>query len=130
MVKKIEQMKTEIREKMRGGNGSVEMLHILNQDEIKGKVRLFAKVTLNPGSSIGQHDHVGEEEVYYILRGTAQVNDNGTLKTVCAGDVILTGDGAFHSIENTGNEPLEFMAVIMLYQMPFSGGYNPPLKGI
>ncbi|NLO38489.1 MAG: cupin domain-containing protein [Ruminiclostridium sp.] len=117
MVKKIEQMKTEIREKMRGGNGSVEMLHILNQDEIKGKVRLFAKVTLNPGSSIGQHDHVGEEEVYYILRGTAQVNDNGTLKTVCAGDVILTGDGAFHSIENTGNEPLEFMAVIMLYQM-------------
>jgi mannose-6-phosphate isomerase-like protein (cupin superfamily) len=115
MVKKIEQMKTEIRENMRGGKGSVEMLHILDKDEIKGKVRLFAKVTLNPGSSIGEHDHVGEEEVYYILKGTAQVNDNGTLKTVHAGDAILTGDGAFHALENIGDEPLEFMAVIMLY---------------
>lgn len=115
MVKKVEQMKAEIREKMRGGKGSVEMLHILEKDEIKGKVRLFAKVTLNPGCSIGEHDHVGEEEVYYVLKGTAQVNDNGVNKTVHAGDVILTGDGAFHSIENTGTEPLEFMAVILLY---------------
>lgn len=115
MVKKFEQMKTEIREKMRDGKGSVELLHILEKEEIKGKVRLFARVTLNPGCSIGEHDHIGEEEVYYILRGTAQVNDNGVMKTVHAGDVILTGDGAFHAIENAGDEPLEFMAVVMLY---------------
>lgn len=115
MVKQVEKMKTEIREKMRGGKGSVELLHILEQDELKGKVRLFAKVTLNPGSSIGEHDHVGEEEAYYILKGTAQVNDNGVLKTVHAGDVILTGGGAYHAIENAGSEPLEFVAVIMLY---------------
>ncbi len=115
MVKKMEQMKKEIREKMRGGNGSIEILHILEKEEMKGKVRMFARVTLNPGSSIGEHDHVGEEEAYYILKGTAQVNDNGILKTVHAGDVILTGDGAYHAIENTGDEPLEFMAVILLY---------------
>lgn len=116
MVKKIEQMRTEIREKMRGGNGSVEMLHILEKDEIKVKARLFAKVTLNPGCSIGVHDHVDEEEVYYILKGTGKVNDNGAEKMVQAGDVILTGNGAFHSLENSGNEPLELMAVILLYR--------------
>lgn len=115
MVKRIEAMKKEIREKMRGGNGNVELLHILEKDEMKGKVRLFAKVTLNPGCSIGEHDHVDEEEAYYILKGTGRVNDNGEYQTVQAGDVILTGNGAFHALENTGDEPLEFMAVVMLY---------------
>lgn len=108
-------MKLEIRERMRGGNGNGEILHILNIDEMKGKVRLFAKITLNPGCSIGMHQHEGEEEAYYILKGTANVNDNGTERIVKPGDVVLTGDGASHSIENTSDEPLEFIAVIMLY---------------
>jgi cytochrome c-type biogenesis protein CcmH/NrfF len=48
MIKKAEEMRLEIREQMRGGNGNVEIMHILNIDEMKGKVRLFAKITLNP----------------------------------------------------------------------------------
>lgn len=115
MIKKADDMVTEIREKMRGGTGSVKLLHILNKEEIKGKVRLFAKIVLEPGCSIGTHEHVDEEEAYYILRGTGTVCDDGTNRTVQAGDVVLTGNGASHSIENTGNEPLEFLAVIMLY---------------
>ncbi|NLG88231.1 MAG: cupin domain-containing protein [Clostridiaceae bacterium] len=115
MIKKAEEMKSEIRERLRGGNGNVELLHILNTDEMKGKVRLYAKITLNPGCSIGTHQHVDEEEAYYILKGTARVNDNGTEKIVKPGDVVLTGDGASHSIENAGDEPLEFIAVVMLY---------------
>jgi len=115
MIKKAEEMKLEIREKMRGGSGNVEILHILNMDEVKGKVRLFAKITLNPGSSIGMHQHEGEEEAYYILNGIARVNDNGTEKIVKPGDVVLTGNGASHSIENAADEPLEFIAVILLY---------------
>jgi mannose-6-phosphate isomerase-like protein (cupin superfamily) len=115
MVKKINNMKTEIREKMRGGKGNVKLLHILNKEEMKGKVRLLAKIALNPGCSIGTHEHIDEEEAYYILKGKGMVNDNGTERNVSEGDVILTGDGASHSIENTGDEPLEFIAVIMLY---------------
>lgn len=115
MIKKAEEMRLEIREQMRGGNGKAEILHILNIDDIKGKVRLFAKITLNPGCSIGMHQHEGEEEAYYILSGTARVNDNGTEKIVKPGDVVLTGNGASHSIENAADTPLEFIAVIMLY---------------
>lgn len=115
MIKRMSEMKTEIREQMRGGKGSVELIHILNKEEMKGKVRLFAKVVLNPGCSIGMHEHVDEEEAYYIIRGTGIVTDNGESSQVQAGDVILTGDGASHSIENTGDEPLEFIAVVMLY---------------
>lgn len=115
MVKRVEAMKNEIRERMRDGNGSVEILHILNSEEMKGKVRMFAKVTLNPGCSIGLHQHNDEEEAYYILKGKGRVVDSGTESLVQAGDVVLTGNGASHAIENVGCEPLEFMAVVMLY---------------
>ncbi len=44
------------------------------------------------------------------------MNDNGEMKGIKAGDVMLTPGGEKHSIENIGNEPLEFLAVIMLYK--------------
>lgn len=108
-------MEQEIREQMRGGKGSIKITHILKQDELKGKCRLCAQMSLEPGSSVGLHRHENEEEIYYITRGKGLVNDNGTETEVNAGDVVLTPDGEEHSIENIGDEPLEFTAVILLY---------------
>ena len=39
---------------------------------------------------------------------------NGTKNEINAGDAVLTGDEASHSIENTGPELLEIMAIILL----------------
>jgi len=115
MIKRAEQMIKEIKEQMRGGKGSVEITHIFKQDELKGKARLCAKITINPGCSIGLHEHVNEEEIFYIIKGKALIDDNGTKQEAGPGDAILTGGGATHAVENTGNEPLEMMAVILLY---------------
>ena len=115
MIKKSNEMVKEVKEQMRGGKGNIEIMHILKQDELKGKARLCAQMTINPGCSIGLHEHVNEEEIYYILKGKGLVDDNGVKQEVCAGDCILTGNGASHSIENTGDEPLVFVAVILLY---------------
>lgn len=43
------------------------------------------------------------------------MEDNRIKQEVKEGDVILTGDGASHSIENISEEPLEVMAIILLY---------------
>lgn len=115
MIKKAQEMAREIKEQMRGGKGSVEILHIYKQEELKGKARLCAKITLQSGCSIGLHQHDNEEEIFYLIRGKGRVNDNGTEKEVAAGDAILTGGGATHAVENTGDEPLEMMAVILLH---------------
>jgi len=115
MIKRSNEMVQEIKEQMRGGKGSVEITHILNQNEINGKSRLIAKVTLNPGCSIGWHEHVNEEEMYYIIKGKAVVDDNGQKHELNHGDASLTVGGKSHSIENAGDEPLEFIAVILLY---------------
>ncbi len=115
MIKNAGEMISEIKNQMRGGKGSIEMTHIFKQEELLGKSRMVAKITINPGSSIGMHEHTGEEEIYYITGGKGIVNDNGTVKEVTAGDAILTGNGASHSIENNGTEPLVFVAVILVY---------------
>lgn len=115
MVRRANAMERQIRENLRGGNGSVEFVHIVKQNELGGKCRLFAKMIVNPGCSVGLHDHTNEEEIYYILAGSGMVVDNGLKQEVGPGDAIVTGGGNSHSIENTGKEPLEVMAVILLY---------------
>lgn len=115
MIKRANEMVKEIKVQMRGGKGSVEITHIFKQDELKGKARLCARITINPGCSIGLHEHANEEEIFYIIKGKGLVDDNGSKQELAVGDSILTGGGAFHSIENTGNEPLELVAVILLY---------------
>lgn len=115
MIRRGSEMVKEIKEQMRGGKGTVEITHILKQDEINGKARLVAKISLNPGCSIGWHEHVNEEEIYYILKGKALIDENGEKHELNPGDASLTKGGESHSIENIGDEVLEFVAVILLY---------------
>jgi mannose-6-phosphate isomerase-like protein (cupin superfamily) len=115
MIKRNGDMEKEVREEMRGGKGEIEILHIFRKEELKGKVRLHARLRLPKGSSIGFHAHEGEEEVFFILSGTGLVNDNGVTSTVGPGDAVLTGGGAGHAIESIGEEPLELVATIFVY---------------
>jgi len=115
LLKKSDQMVVELREQMRGGQGTIEIKNIFQVEELKGKVRLFAEITLPSGASIGFHHHEQEEEVYYFLSGVGIVDDNGITREVKAGEVLLTGDGAGHAVRNTGTELLKILAVILLY---------------
>jgi len=115
MIKLNNEMLRESREKMRGGIGEVHFMHLFQKEELKGKCRLFSRISIPPGNSIGFHDHADEEEIYYILKGRAEVLDGDLVREVGPGDAVLTGGGAGHSIKNIGTESLEFLAVILLY---------------
>ena len=116
MIRKSGTYQSEIREKMRGGDGQVTIEHFWKpQDDMKSGNRLFAKLIITPGSSIGFHKHENEDEIFVILKGEGEVDDNGTKSHVKAGDSILTGNGAGHSIRCTGNSNLEVIAVITPY---------------
>ncbi len=100
---------------MRGGTGEVRIRHYFKQEEITAPCRLCAELVLPPGSSIGMHEHAGEDEVYIVHQGNGLVNVSGKETGVAAGDAILTGRGASHSIRNTGDMDLVITAVIMMY---------------
>ena len=118
MLKKAQECRQEKAEGRFGGNGVAVISHIMEKTELLANCRLFAKITLDPGCSIGYHQHAQEEEIYYILSGQGVVNDNGDIRTVYPGDAVYTGNGAYHSIENQGDAPLEFLGVILTYQPP------------
>ena len=115
MVKYKNEMRSEERPNMRGGNGTVKITHALEKEEINGPLRLCATLTLEPGASIGEHIHEKEDEIFYIVSGTAKVVDNGVEKVVYAGDSIITGNGGSHSIENIGIDNLVVFATIVTY---------------
>jgi mannose-6-phosphate isomerase-like protein (cupin superfamily) len=115
MIRKKSEMEKEVRERMRGGTGSVEILHVFRSSELKGRTRLFARLRLAAGSSIGFHRHEGEEEIFYVLAGTGDVSEGGPVSVVGPGDAVHTGGGEGHSISNPGPGPLEFLAVILVY---------------
>lgn len=98
---------------LRNGKGNIKREHIIMGDEFKGKGKLFAKITIPKGNSIGMHDHTEDFEVYYILKGVGRVLDNGNLVEVKEGDVIYTADGNKHYLENIGVVDLELIAVVL-----------------
>ena len=114
MVIHRSEMKTEDKERMRDGKGSTHLVYLLDGSTQKN-ARMFAEITLNPGCSIGYHQHEAETEYYFILSGSGTVNDNGNEVQVKQGDSITTGNGNSHSINNTGSVPLVFHAVIITY---------------
>ena len=112
MIRKADEMAMEKREHMRGGDGTVTLTPAFQPGDYAAGLRLFSRITLPAGASIGYHVHEGEEELCYFLAGTAEFNDNGALHIVHAGDATATGSGQGHSVRNCGEEPVEILAVI------------------
>lgn len=66
---------------------------------------VFKKRVFKPGSAIGYHLQK-EDEIYYIVSGTGEMQMNGKTFKVKAGDAILTRTGSSHGLKQTGNEDL------------------------
>lgn len=114
MYLKKEDVVVETLKSANGCDTPIEKLSFLTETEMKDSSRLFGKVTVPAGCSLGYHTHEGEGEAYHILQGTALYNDNGTTYEIHAGDTTFTASGSGHGIENIGDDDLVFIALILL----------------
>ena len=109
---------TEVEGGFPESRGKRYMYHILTKDELNGHGRLYARVVLPSGSSVGWHQHVHDTEPYYVLKGEGDFffgdtkDGPRTKEHVRAGQVCLINVGQWHSIENNSGEELELMALI------------------
>ena len=114
MIRRADECKVEYREHMRDGDGTVKLTSFISgPEELYDKGRLFSKITLEPGCSIGFHIHETDSELFYFVRGTGEYSDNGEIRTVYPGDVAICPAGTGHSIANRGDETLDLVAVIV-----------------
>ena len=100
-------------EHVNGGEGYILKEALLKKEELGEHCRMFSLVTVPTGCELGCHEHHGETETYYILRGKGTYNDNGKEMDVKAGDVLFCKDGEGHGIVNTGEYDLVFVALIL-----------------
>lgn len=78
------------------------------------KLRKFPLAELEVGGEVEFHIHNGESESYYIISGNGMYNANGKEISVSPGTVTFTPSNSGHSIKNTGDEKLVFIALIIL----------------
>ncbi|SIT73996.1 cupin domain-containing protein [Edaphobacillus lindanitolerans] len=96
-----------------GGEGSIDLSRIVvPEDRLEG-IKLFARVTVHPRSTIAYHIHREESEVYYLLEGKGIFIDNGGKRIpVTAGDFCMIQKGQGHGIENPHDEKIEMLAIV------------------
>ncbi|REC60075.1 hypothetical protein DRF65_23080 [Chryseobacterium pennae] len=102
------------RENMYGGNGTVYLIQMFGQNELANNRLAAYMVLLNNGDESGFHTHNArnEEELYVVVHGTGEYRERtGTegavrKKVLQKGDITAINSIGYHSIENTGDEPL------------------------
>ncbi|MDO4478325.1 MAG: cupin domain-containing protein [Lachnospiraceae bacterium] len=116
MITRGETHHVDLNKNMRGGEGTIKITHFMNKEDAEGHGRLFAKIEIPVGGSIGVHDHQGEFETFYIIGGEGIIVDNGEEVKVNVGDFHKCASGSSHGVINTGSEPLVMIALIMSAQ--------------
>ncbi len=114
MIVKVNECKEDIKEGLRGGNGSA-ILNMIHQTNDFKNVKMMTTVTLKPGCSIGFHEHIEETEYYYILEGNGLVKESSGETVVGKGDTVITTDKQTHAIENQSDKDLVFLAIIVTF---------------
>ncbi len=116
MIKRNKNMTESVKVNMRGGDGQVIVREVFDKGEYKGAARLVAEIVLEPGCSIGCHVHENEEEIFYIMEGTATYDDNGETVILNKGDSCICLGGEKHSIANREKSgTLRVFATILTY---------------
>ena len=106
LIRRKEDRKKVVKEEVQKGPG-----HLIS--EMWNRGRMLNENVLEKDCGVGYHVHQGDGEIYVILSGEAEYNDNGTITTVTAGDITFTGPGEGHAITNRKDEPMSFMAIIL-----------------
>jgi mannose-6-phosphate isomerase-like protein (cupin superfamily) len=66
-------------------------------------------VTLDPdGGQVPWHNQ-DQEEIYFVLEGTAEMCLGEERETVRAGEAVFIPSGVFHQLTNVGSEPLRMI---------------------
>ena len=112
MYKRIEKLKTQTKLNLEGKEKMLKT-NLADFDAWDPRVRLFSLIQVKPGEEVEYHTHIGESETFFILSGKGIYNDNGNRVEVSPGMVTLTPSGEGHSIKNTGDEMLVFIALIV-----------------
>ncbi|MGE4498394.1 MAG: cupin domain-containing protein [Deferribacterales bacterium] len=113
MIVRVSEIEAKHIEKPRGGTGTAVQIPYEAAKQYGGQIMAFAFMDLPPEASVGYHRHENDMEIYVLLDGFAEVNDNGQEDVLTPGDMMITAKGESHSIANKTDKNLSFLALIL-----------------
>lgn len=100
---------------LHGGKGAVQYRRALGPAVFATPWAFVDHIVLPAGASIGAHSYRGIAQFYYVMAGEGSVSvfTRGQPETAAIhmGDAVPIQLSEVHSIENSGTQPLELMAV-------------------
>lgn len=113
MTRTRKENRLDLRTNLRGGDGTIKMYHLFEENELLGKAKMCTRLVVEPGCGIGSHPHDPEAEIYYVIRGELTMDDNGETRHMYEGDIMITGNGAVHGLKNESDSTAEVFAIIL-----------------
>ena len=96
-------------ENLRGGEG---VCYLQKVNPTLCNMKMYAKITIPTGSSIGWHVHEVDEETYVVVSGSGVLTIDGKESVLNVGDISLCKKGRNHGIKNINKEDLVLIAVV------------------
>ena len=93
-----------------GGSITKEDDRYIVKDNTVLKNLVVSSTDLKPLKSTSGHNHRGQEEVYFFVKGTGKMELDGKEMNVKAGDTVLIEDGVFHKV-HAGPDGCYFVCV-------------------
>lgn len=90
-----------------GGRGPIVFRRLLAGDDFATKIDFVDITTIPPGSTIGRHQHVDNEELYYIIAGTPLMRVDDEECRVGPGSVAVVRSGGTHELVNDTADPVQ-----------------------
>jgi mannose-6-phosphate isomerase-like protein (cupin superfamily) len=88
-----------------GGQGSYFVRTLI--EEVPGSGFKYVRdLILHPGSSIGEHPHSGDDEIYFVISGNGIMSVDGEERAIGPGSAVLTQSGSVHGLRNSDKENL------------------------
>lgn len=105
-----------LRECEHNGIGPIDFRRVLDKAAFASAIDFVDFTVVPPGSSIGQHTHSGNEELYYVVSGQPVIAVNGRAMRCGKGAIAVVRDGESHELINDTSEPIE--SLVMQVSLP------------
>ena len=69
----------------------------------------LAEATLEPDQATERHYHRLSEEIYFVVKGSGDMEVDGEHRRIAVGDAVLIPPGAWHTLHNNGTSELRIL---------------------
>jgi mannose-6-phosphate isomerase-like protein (cupin superfamily) len=94
-----------------GGEGPILFRRIFEESDFKSAIDFIDYTVIPPASTIGRHEHNGNEEVYFVVSGSPLMRVKGETLRLHAGSFSVVRSGEWHELVNDTCANVEILVV-------------------